>query len=139
MTLWWLSFRAIHAVEACERELRRRCGAYLPSRGPITRFGGESDVTRLNSQSAGEDGSIVVTEKTRTEARVSVSVVHNRRKGKKDAWFNEGKVKRGETAARGIQIATPKRIFWGRSWSVLPGLFLVGVHFGNGVLSSGVS
>lgn len=44
----------------------------------------------------GKDGSIVVTEKTKTEARVSVSVVHNRRKGKKDAWFNEGKVKRGE-------------------------------------------
>lgn len=31
MTLWWLSFRAIHAVGVWERELRRRCGAYLRS------------------------------------------------------------------------------------------------------------
>ena len=61
---------------------------------------------------------------------MSVSVVHNRRKGKKDAWFNEGKVRRGETAARGIQIATPKRIFWGRASSVSPNISLLVVIYG---------
>jgi len=46
---------------------------------------------------------------------VRVSAVPNRRKGKKDARCSEGKgweIGRGETAARGIRIATLKRIFW---------------------------
>lgn len=81
----------------------------------------------------GEIGSMIVTEKTEMEVRMSECIdFHNRRKGEKDARFNEGKFGRGEKAARGIRIATPKRIFWGRLWSVLP--VIAGIRFRNGVL-----